>query len=90
MAAAVVPDRHSDVLGYLVDFTQKLLDGLTGQPTLALQCFVQIVHISLVMAIMMNLHRQGIDMGFEGVIGIRQGWQSVGHGVPPDAKVACI
>jgi hypothetical protein len=28
---------------------------------------------------MMNIHRARIDVRLEGVFGVRQGWQSVGH-----------
>src|SRR5262249_20693454 len=89
VSATVVSHGRADILGHLVEVPQKLLNRLAGQAPLAFECLVEVVHVCLVMAIVMDLHRKGIDRGLESVIGIRQSWQSVGHGVPPDANRAC-
>lgn len=41
---------------------------------------VQISHIRLMMFGVMNIHRARIDVRLEGVFGVWQGWQSMGHG----------
>jgi hypothetical protein len=68
VTAAVVPDRGRDAarLGdQLLDrfsFVGSTRDGL-----------VQVVHIGLVVLAMVDLHRERIDMGFQCVMGIREG-----------------
>jgi hypothetical protein len=41
---------------------------------------IEVVHIGLVVLAMMDFHRLRVDVRFERVEGIRQGWQGVRHG----------
>ena len=53
---------------------ESLEVGMTGER------IVQISHIRLMVFGMMNIHRARIDVRLEGVFGVWQGWQSMGHG----------
>ena len=66
MAAAVVADRTADSVGdtgQIADqvLQRKGLDGCAGD------CLVEVVHVGLVMAAVVDLHGQCVDVGFERV-----------------------
>ena len=72
VSAAVVANRGPNVLGDLVDVLEQLFDW----PIVPLGPFdglVQIRHISLVMLIVMDFHRLGVDVRLKGIIGVGQG-----------------
>ena len=69
MTAAVVADRTADTIGdtgQIADqvFQRKGLDRCAGD------CLVEVVHVGLVMAAVVNLHGQCVDVGFERVLGV--------------------
>ncbi|MNR36434.1 hypothetical protein D3C85_1543510 [compost metagenome] len=46
---------------------------------MALQRGIEVVHVGLVMFAVVDFHGLRIDVGFQGIEGIRQGWQLVWH-----------
>jgi len=78
MAAPVVADRSADVLGHARDVGDQGLDGLAFERS-AGEGLVQVVHVGLVMTAVVDLHRQGVDVGFEGVLGIGKRGEFVSH-----------
>ena len=82
MAATVVPDRGSDGIGNGIEVGDQLVDRLTLELGMILECVVEVCDISLVMFRMMDLHRFGVDVGLERAVVVRQRRQGVvGHGV---------
>ncbi len=79
VAAAVVAHRGADGLGHAVDFGDELFDRLIAQIG-AFNRLVQVIHVSLVMLVVMDFHRSGVDRRFQRVKRIRQRGQRVCHG----------
>ena len=42
-------------------------------------CLVQVIHVSLVMAVVMDFHRERVKVGFEGGLIVRQRGKFVSH-----------
>jgi hypothetical protein len=68
VAAAVVADGGADVLGDAVDVAQDVLDLLALPVGVLADGLVQLVRVRLVMAIVVDLHGAGVDVGLEGVV----------------------
>ena len=69
LASSVVPYRGSDVIRNFVKIQQQLLQGhfLNGFGCLS-DCLVQVIDISAIVFVVMNLHRQRVDVGFESIV----------------------
>ena len=76
--AAMIADRSPDVLGHLVDIAQQLLDRLIVEFRI-LDGLVQIRDVRGMMLIVMDLHRPGIDVGFQGIERVGQRGELVRH-----------
>jgi hypothetical protein len=72
MTAAVVDDGLANLLRHLVDLHHDLFDALLVVLGIVLEGRVQVGDIGLVMAVVVDLHRLGVDGGFEGVVRVRQ------------------
>ena len=79
VAAAVVPHGGPDHLGHLVEATQQILDGEIGELRIRFDCLVQVVDVRLVMCVMMELHRLGINVRLEGIVTESQRRKLVRH-----------
>src|SRR4051812_46332703 len=78
VTAAVVANGHADVLRNLLDVSAQILDALLGN-TLSIERRIQVGHVRIVMLVVMDLHRLGIDVRFQGVVRIWQRRQCVWH-----------
>lgn len=79
MAAAVIAHRAADGFRHGREVADERFERLAFQRGVAGDGLVEIVHVSLVMAVVMDLHRQRVKVGFEGVFGIGQGGQFKWH-----------
>ena len=79
MAATMVADRPLQGGWQGVEAAQQILNRQCGQLWRPFQCGVEVVDIGLVMTAVVDLHGQCIDMGFQCVVGIVQGWQGMAH-----------
>ncbi|MNT91965.1 hypothetical protein D3C72_2331560 [compost metagenome] len=78
MATAIVDNRRTQLGGQFGQAAQQLLHRQLGQ-RMALQRGIEVVHVGLVMFAVVDFHGSRIDVGFQGIEGIRQGWQLVWH-----------
>ena len=79
MATGVVADRALLVGGQLVQLRQQLFDRRV-LPVRASERRVGVVDVGLVMSVVMDLHRGGIDVGLECVERISESGKLEGHG----------
>ena len=81
MPTAIVAHRASNVLRYRREIRNQSVNrfGLKGR--IARDGLVQIGHVSVVVLAMMNLHRLGINVGFEGFFGIGKSGEFVCHNI---------
>jgi hypothetical protein len=79
VAAAVVADGAADVVGNGGKVGDQGLDGLGFEFGVAGDGLVEVVHVGLVVAAVVDLHRGGVEMGFEGFLGVRERGEFVGH-----------
>ena len=79
MTAAIVAHDHANVFRHGCEVTDEFADPLVFQLRLAGDGVVQIGDVGLMMLAVVNLHRAGIDVRFEGVIGISEFGQCVWH-----------
>jgi hypothetical protein len=64
--AAIVPDRGADALRQSVQVGDQCLDRLALMIGMILERGVQIVDIGRMVLVVMDLHRLGVDVRFEG------------------------
>jgi len=79
VTAAVVADGTADVLGDGGEIGDEGLDGLGFEGGLAGDGLVEVVHVGLVMASVVDLHGGGVDVGFQGFLGIGKRGEFVRH-----------
>ena len=79
MAPAVVAYRRADILGDAVDPAQQILKRLLLQLGMLVERGVQVVDVRLVMFPVVDLHRLGVDVGFQRPEIVRQWRQGVRH-----------
>ena len=72
MAAAVVDDRLPDCLGHFLDVAQQFVDRHLREVRVPASGLVQVVHVGLVVLVVVNLHRQRVDVRFERIEGVGQ------------------
>ncbi|MNW57885.1 hypothetical protein D3C74_357180 [compost metagenome] len=72
MSAAVVADSSTDRFRYCVQIGKKLIDALALQFGCLFQGGVQVRHICVMVPVMVNLHRQCVDVRFKSVVRIRK------------------
>jgi len=71
VTAAVVPDGGADRVRHLAETSQQVLDRQIGQLGIRLEGRVQVIDVSLVMLIVMELHRPGVDVRLQRIVGER-------------------
>ncbi len=67
VAAAVVADRGPDLLRHAGQVAQQVLDGRVEELGVLVQCCVQLVHVSAVVLVVVDLHGPGVDVGLQGI-----------------------
>ena len=67
VATPVVADHGAHVFGHGVDVAQQIFHALLAQLRMFLDGSVEVVDVSLVVAIVMNLHRLGVDVRLQRV-----------------------
>jgi hypothetical protein len=72
MTATVVADCGTDGFGDFVQVADEFVDGLGSQLGSGFEGFVQIVDVGRMMFVMVDFHREGIDVGFEGVFRVTE------------------
>ena len=55
------------------------LDRLLGQPSVALERFVELGHVAIVVLAMVNLHGASVDIGFQCVKSVGQVGKFISH-----------
>ena len=73
MAAAVVAHRAADVVRHGREIGDEGIERLGLQRGIAGDGLVEIVHVSLMMAVVMDFHRERVNVRFQGLLGIGQG-----------------
>ncbi|CCJ87147.1 sodA [Cronobacter dublinensis 582] len=79
MAACVVAQNGFLVSRNLIQFGDQLFNRQVRQFRQAFQRRVGVVDVSLVMFGVMDFHRLLVEMRFQGVVSVRQGWQCIAH-----------
>ncbi|MNE88160.1 hypothetical protein D3C80_1854370 [compost metagenome] len=72
MSAAIVADCSADSFRYCVQVSKEFLDALVLQFGRLFQSSVQVRHIGVMVSVMVNFHRQCVDVRFECVVRIRK------------------
>src|SRR2546429_1104811 len=78
MAATIVADSSTNVLGDLVDAAQHIINGERCELVIA-QCIVQIGYIRGMMLVVMELHRLRINVRLKRIVVVRQWWKFECH-----------
>ncbi|MCY1534998.1 hypothetical protein D9M68_703840 [compost metagenome] len=91
VAAAVVAHGGAQRLGQFLDTGDEGFDRRVRMRRV-FQRRIQVVHVGLVVLAVVDLHRLRVDVGFERVEGIGQGWQGVRHGseAPCWKRALCV
>src|SRR6266849_10537770 len=78
MAAAIIADSSTNVLGDFIDAAYHIINR-EGCELVAAKCIVQITHIRDMMLVVMDLHRLRIDVRLKRVVVVRQWWKFECH-----------
>jgi len=82
--AGVVAQHVAHVLGHRADSAEKVLDRLLGQLRMLLQRAVGVVDVRLVVLVVMDLHRLGVDVRLQRIEAIGKRRKLISHvGRPP-------
>ncbi len=79
VTATVVADGAADGLGDGGEIGDEGLDGFGFEIGLAGDGLVEVVHVGLVMAAVVDFHGGGVDVGFQGFLGIGKRSEFVRH-----------
>ena len=79
VSAAGVLDDLADVFGDGGEVPDEVFGGFGGQLGVLLDGGVEIGDVGMVMLVMVQLHGRLVDVGLEGVVGVRQRCEFVGH-----------
>ena len=88
VAAAVVAHGGADIFRNLFDVAAQIFDALLGD-AVAFERLVEVVDVRLVMLVVMDLHRLGVDVRLQGIVRIRQRRQCIGHDSRLLVMVSC-
>ena len=72
VAAAVITDGTADIVRHRGDIADECFERFAFERRSG-HGLVEVVHISLVMAVVVDFHGQRVKVGFERVLGIGQG-----------------
>ncbi|MNE55012.1 hypothetical protein D3C80_1498310 [compost metagenome] len=72
VSAAIVADCSADGFRYCVQVSEQLFNALVLQFRRLFQSGVQVRHISVVVSVMVNFHRQSVDVWFKCVVRVRK------------------
>jgi hypothetical protein len=79
VSATVVTDGGADCLGNCREIRDQFIHRLGSKLGMILECGVEVVDVSSVVLVVMDLHRARIDVRLEGVKSVGKRRQSVGH-----------
>src|SRR5262245_22604824 len=79
VATAVIADGCPDVLGNLFNVATEVFDALLGK-AFTFQSGVKIRHVRIVVLVVMDLHRLGVDVWLQRIVGVGQWRKCIGHG----------
>ena len=79
MTTAVVPYGAADCVGDSGQIGDEGDQGFRLQGGVAGEGFVEVIDVGLVMAAVVDFHRQRVDVGFEGFFWVREGGEFVSH-----------
>jgi hypothetical protein len=82
VAAAVVADGSTLVLGHLAQVGQDLLDRLAVERS-ALERGVRLVHVRLMVLVVVEAHGVRVDVRLERLVGVGERWNFIGHAKSP-------
>ena len=71
----------TDGVGHRSEIANDLFQRLGFERGITGDGFVEIIHVSLVMATVVDFHGERVNVGFERGFVVRQIWQFVGHNV---------
>jgi len=80
MSAGIIAQCGADFLGHLVEMRDELVNRELGKVGVSGQRFVGVVHVGRVVLVVVDAHRLGVDVRFQGLVGIGQVGQFVGSG----------
>ena len=90
MPAAVVADGPADIVGHAGKILQQVIEASPVQFRMLVERGIQVGDIRLMMLPVMNLHRLGVDVRFEGRRIIRQRWKCVSHVCATSRTAECV
>lgn len=79
VAAGVVTQYGFFVSRQLIQLGNQLFSGQVSELRQAFQRGVGIVHVGLVVFSVMDLHRLLVEVRFQSIVSVRQGWQGIAH-----------
>ena len=79
VATGVIFDASANLFGNLCQIADEVVDGLGGQLGVVGEQCIEVVDVGLVVLVVMNLHRLGVDERFEGGVVVRQRCEFVRH-----------
>ena len=79
MASSVVANRSADIGGQRVEIAQQSVQRCVHETRVVFEGGVQLAHVPLVMFRVMDLHRVGVDMGFQRVVSVGKIREFVSH-----------
>jgi hypothetical protein len=85
VAAAMVAHCAALGFGHRLQIPDQFFHGFAGERG-AVDRFVELVDVGLVMFGVVDLHRLRVDMRFERVVGVRKFRKRVGHGITPSEE----
>jgi hypothetical protein len=72
-------DRGANLFGNLGQVADEVVDGLCGQLGVVGERGIEVVDVGLVVLVVVNLHRLGVDERFEGGVVVRKRCEFVSH-----------
>src|SRR5277367_3370423 len=81
MATAIVPHHGAHVFGNSAQVAQQIFRGVFAQFRMLFNCAVQVVNVSGVMLVMVQLHGFGVDVRLKRSIVVGKWWQFVSQNI---------
>ena len=75
----MVAHRQANLFGNGIKIFEKFLNGLSLKIGVFFQCGVEFIRVSLVMLVVMDLHRLGVNVGLQRVVTVWEGWKFKSH-----------
>ena len=79
VSARVVAEGATNTFRHFAEIGDEFINAQSGEVIVTFERGVGFADVSLVMLVVMNFHRAGIDVGLECVCGVRKVWECVCH-----------